>query len=213
MNDKNPAPAKKPATPRKRPPAKRPVGTPSRQTPERMARVLASIALGIPVTVASSTNGVPYSTFKDWVRAGEREIERLRVKRPEVEVELIEHAEANGMGDAYTATAKLWTTRPRWTPDLTTYHRAVFVVLIQHARDRAEASALSTIRRAAKDDWKAAAWFLERTRSATYGRTDRHQVEGVPGGAPIQLQAVPSTDAVMERARALLDERRALEAS
>lgn len=207
-------PAKKPATPRTRvTTTPRPVGRPNRQTPERMSRILNAIALGIPVTVASSTSGVPYSTHKTWIRNGEQEVERLRVKHPDVEVEVIEWCETRGLGDSYPATAPLWTAAPpRWA-NRDTWHAAVFVVLVQHARDRAEASALSTIRRAAKDDWKAAAWFLERTRSKDYGRTDRMQHEGVPGGAPIAVTAVPPPEAVLDRVRALAEERKQIAAA
>lgn len=203
------APAKKP-TPARTP---RKTGQPSKLNPERLARVLNAVALGIPITAATSTSGVPYPTWKRWHREGEQEVERTRIRRPDIEVDLIEWAETHGLADTYTTTAKFWTTIPRWAPDRDRWLYLILPILTQHARDRAEASALRTIRAAAKDDWKAAAWFLERTRSSQYGRTDRHQVEGVPGGAPITLAAVPAPQEVADRVKQLVEERRALAAA
>lgn len=212
MTEKRPTPK---ATPRKAPTRKAPArktGQPSKLNPDRLSRVLNALALGIPVTVATSTSGVPYPTWKRWYREGEQELERLRIRRPEIEVDLIEWCETHGLGDTYATTAKFWTTIPRYA-DRDRWLHVILPILAQHAKDRAESSALRTIRAAAKDDWKAAAWFLERTRSAQYGRTDRHQLEGVPGGAPIQLTAVPDPEAVAARVRQLVEERRALAAA
>lgn len=53
-----------------------------------------------------------------------------------------------------------------------------FVQSLKKAQGNAVVWHLTNIRRAATDDWKASAWYLERTRPDEYGRRDRHQIEG-----------------------------------
>ena len=45
------------------------------------------------------------------------------------------------------------------------------------ARARAKADALAAIRLGMRDDWRAAAWFLERSFPAEYGRRDHVEIE------------------------------------
>ena len=46
---------------------------------------------------------------------------------------------------------------------------------------------------AAKSDWRAAAWRLERRLPAVYGRRERHEIANAEG-EPFRVTAVPSFD-------------------
>lgn len=56
---------------------------------------------------------------------------------------------------------------------------------VEEAKAAAEVGALLQIRAAAADDWKAAAWFLERTRPDRYSRRVEH---AGPGGGPVHVR-------------------------
>jgi transposase len=63
-----------------------------------------------------------------------------------------------------------------------------FVEQVQRAEDEAEQLLLLAIQAQAPQDWKAAAWILERRRPNHWGRTQRHELTGADGG-PVQLAA------------------------
>ena len=53
---------------------------------------------------------------------------------------------------------------------------------VEKARDEATARNVAVIQKAAHNgDWKAAAWYLERTRQKTYGRAERVEMTGADG--------------------------------
>ena len=54
---------------------------------------------------------------------------------------------------------------------------------VRKARGLSEMRAVERIRKAGEQDWKAAAWFLERTATARWGRVDRTEITGADGGA------------------------------
>ena len=62
--------------------------------------------------------------------------------------------------------------------------RRQFSQAVTRARADARVGAIATIRRAMPDDWKAAAFYLERTDPQSWGRSTRHEHSG-PAGAPI----------------------------
>lgn len=61
---------------------------------------------------------------------------------------------------------------------------ADFIAAVERARADAEIAALTIIQAAARTDWKAAAWYLERTRKSKYAR---------PGGVEVAVN-VPAPD-------------------
>lgn len=63
-----------------------------------------------------------------------------------------------------------------------------FVEQVQRAEDEAEQILLATIQAQAPQDWKAAAWILERRRPQQWARTQRTELSGPEGGA-IRMQA------------------------
>jgi len=80
-------------------------------------------------------------------------------------------------------------------------YEQLFVVLaleVEKARSFAEIKAVEVIRNAMPSQWQAAAWYLERTNNAQWGRTVRAEVTGDNGG-PIQVDV----DSVMRKVEAL----------
>lgn len=183
---------------------------PSAQTPARMAKVLQNLALGNLVKTAAEAAGIPLPTYKYWMQEGNNYLTLLRTQDPDIEVRIADWAENRPL-DTYAANSALWTDpAPDFIPDDTKpyWHRLLLPVLVQHARARAEADHVRVIRAAAANDWKASAWWLERSRPESFGRRLQH--EGAPGGLPIQVQAVPSSEEVALRVAALAEERRRL---
>jgi len=58
-----------------------------------------------------------------------------------------------------------------------------FALEIEKSRGIAEIKAVEVIRAAMTTQWQAAAWYLERTNNADWGRTVRTEVSGPDGGA------------------------------
>ena len=61
-----------------------------------------------------------------------------------------------------------------------------FAEAFEAARATAEARMVTTIQVSAKKDWRAAAWYLERSQPARWGR--RIMVEGAPDGEPVRVE-------------------------
>ena len=53
-----------------------------------------------------------------------------------------------------------------------------FSEAVENARAEAEVSAVATVRAASRDQWQAAAWWLERSQPGRWGRKDRVEHEG-----------------------------------
>lgn len=73
---------------------------------------------------------------------------------------------------------------------------------MRKARGLSEMRAVEKIRKAGEQDWKAAAWFLERTATARWGKVDRHELTGAEGGAiEVSAESVSrKLEALMARA-------------
>lgn len=72
-----------------------------------------------------------------------------------------------------------------------------FSLAIEKAQAEAEARDVTLIATAAREQWQAAAWRLERKFPDRWGRRERQTLEHVgPGGGPVQVEAVG--DAVVE---------------
>jgi hypothetical protein len=127
----------------------------------------------------------------------QRIVEEVRAGRPKTI--------AFRLAGAYPDTVWDWVRLGRQRPD--DYpHYVQLGEDIDQAKAEAEAEALDRIKAAAQSDpkhWTAAAWYLERTNPAEFGRRERVEVEA---SAPlIQLnQVVLSDPEVRDQARALL---------
>lgn len=75
---------------------------------------------------------------------------------------------------------------------------------VEQARAQAEVRSLALIQRAANDGtWQAAAWYLERSFPARWGRKQQHEVTG-PEGTPVQVETHVSTGDLEEKVSTIL---------
>lgn len=65
----------------------------------------------------------------------------------------------------------------------------LFFDAVRQAQAKSEARLVNIVEMAAKRDWKAAAWRLERKFPNRYGRQTKHEVSG-KGGAPVQSAVI-----------------------
>lgn len=184
----------------------KPQGGPPTDYSPRMAKILQNLALGNYLKASAMAAGVPLSTVNFWRQEGEIEIERMRLHTEDVELRIMEWADSH---DLTLYVGSLWTEpMPEWATSKAPHiwHRSVFAVLLQHARGRSEASLVKNIKSAAANDWKAAAFILARTNPADWAEQKTITQQG-PGGGPIQIQAVPSSDQLTEKLSELLAQR------
>lgn len=143
---------KKPA-PKKKAPVKRvlKVGKPTLLNDELQEKIVELIKLGNYAEDAAGAVGIGRTTFFLWMARGRAESERLK---------LMPDAEPNELETPYVT----------------------FMNAVEKARDEATARNVAVIQKAAHSgDWKAAAWYLERTRQKTYGRAERVEMTGADG--------------------------------
>lgn len=145
---------KKPA---KKAPAKPPVkrvlkvGKPTLLNDELQEKIVELIKLGNYAEDAAGAVGIGRTTFFLWMARGRAESERLKLM-PDAEPLELETPYVN------------------------------FMNAVEKARDEATARNVAVIQKAAHNgDWKAAAWYLERTRQKTYGRAERVEMTGADG--------------------------------
>lgn len=144
---------------------------------EELVKVLAE---GNYISTACQYVGIGESTFYEWRERGQREIERVNAQGLEGEAAAREAC----LGNPEVALAGC---PESFNPDEWAF--VVFKFQMERASARAEVNTLTLIRTAADTSWRAAAWFLERTRPERYGSRQSVKVGGSPG-APVELQAV-----------------------
>lgn len=64
---------------------------------------------------------------------------------------------------------------------------------VEAAKAEAVVRNVTIIQRAARTDWRAAGWYLERTQREEFGKVTRQEVSG-PDGGPIEIQGDPRQD-------------------
>jgi hypothetical protein len=124
--------------------------------------------------------GIGESTFYEWRERGQREVERLDMQGLDGEA----MAQEACCGDTVEALDRC--PEPF---DSDEWAFVVFKYQAERARARAEVSTLKLISKAADTSWRAAAWFLERTRPERYGLRQSVNLAGSPG-APVEVRTV-----------------------
>ena len=80
-----------------------------------------------------------------------------------------------------------------------------FLEAVTRAESQAEIYAVATLRTAMSEDWRAAAWFMERRRPSDWGRSERHEIKH-SGSVQTEVPELPETAERMEEvARVLRD--------
>lgn len=132
----------------------RPVGRRVKLTEARQQKIVQAIALGTPLVTAFQYAGISHETGYEWLRKGEHPakapiyaafLEAVTQARAQDEMRRIGRIEQAGRGGAVIARKTI------------------------HRKD----GTVETEERTAPPDWQADAWFLERSRSQTWGRQDR----------------------------------------
>lgn len=153
---------------------------PRRLSPSILAELVQVLADGNYISTACQYVGIGESTFYEWRERDQREIERLDLQGMDSEAKALEAC----CGDTFEALDRC----PE-TFDPGEWAFVVFKYQTERARSRAEVSSLKQIRDAGDTSWRAAAWFLERTKPERYGPRQNVNLAGSPG-SPVEIQTV-----------------------
>lgn len=158
-------------------------GPRSSLTLERIEKLSDLLSGGNYIGTAARYAGISESTFHSWRLRGEAELDRLESSGADL---------ADVLGDELTAKA-LWyskTAGPEW-PYL------VFAVVMARSRAAAEVRMIHSIQTAAaQGDWRAAAFFLERSFPQRWG--NRHQI-ALETPEPLAAQSIITVDELCDK--------------
>lgn len=181
-------------------------------TLSRLTNIMNLLAAGNYVTTAAKFAGIGEVSFYKWRTRGEKEIDRI-ASLPGVDVDdIFESFEGDSdMTDKdsnpvpKSSALYMWHHRPEEFDDEVEWPYVVFTFQAEKARAQAEVRILHHIHTAAgKGNWQAGAWWLERTFPDRYGRTDRIQHSGTPGGDPIKHETTITVGMVDQALGAIL---------
>lgn len=149
---------------------------------------------------AAPACGIHFTTAYDWLNRGDAKISEAKLTRPMIEAELADWLLV--FPDNFDDTNPMWDA-PAPTPfeNDDEWHYVLFAVGMRKAQAQAVADAITDIREAGKKDWKARAWWLERTHPDMFGRQQTIQHSG-PQGGPLEITAVDPA-ALADRLREL----------
>lgn len=163
-------------------------GPRSSLTLERIEQLSDLISGGNFIGTAARFAGISEATFHRWRVRGETEIDRLESNGVDL---------AAALGEDLTARVLWW--RPAAGGDEWPY--VVFAVVMDRSRAAGEVRAVHSIQTAASQgDWRAAAFFLERSYPARWGNRQRIAVETPE---PLALQSVITVSELNEKLKAL----------
>lgn len=156
----------------------------------RVEQLVTIISAGNYVTAACGFAAISESTFHSWRARGEIELDRVASIEGVDLPAILETAFSDP--DALTA-AHMWDHKPaRFTAREWPF--VVFHLQMQRARAAAEMRIVQVIHKAAMaGDWRAGAWWLERTMPDRYGARDRLALEGSDGG-PVKVETVVTVE-------------------
>lgn len=138
------------------------IGRPTALTPEVRRTVVQAIRGGVYAHVAAQHAGIAPSTYYGWMARGRAERDRL--------LAMIEEGEDRP--------APLDSERP-------------FLEFLEAvSRADAEAEIVATLKVRQADDWRAAAWYLERRHPDRYGRRSQVEIGGIEGAPPVPVEIV-----------------------
>ena len=153
---------------------------PRRLSPTILSDLVQVLADGNYIATACQYVGIGESTFYEWRARGQSEVERLAMQGLDGESMAYEACS----GDAVEALDRC---PEPFDPDEWPF--VVFSYQTERARARAEVDTLRLISKAADNSWRAAAWFLERTKPERYGLRQGVNLAGSPG-APVEIRTV-----------------------
>lgn len=146
-------------------PRTNPGGRPTKLTPETYTRIIGYIQTGAYVETAAAAAGIHKDTLYGWLRTG---------ADTETTVDPPENID----------TLKTWADKDRRDNRIYKW----FSVAVETAQAEADLKDLDYITVAARDNWQAAAWKLERRNPDQYGRRTRLEHTGADG-EPIKIES------------------------
>jgi len=158
-------------------------GRPRKLTEEKLEEVVAKVLEGNFVATAARACGISEGGFHHWMKLG-REV-YARLENYEINRQPLVESEVIYMD---------------------------FAVGVETARAMAETDMVNKVTTSAIEDWRAAAWWLERVHAGRFARQQRLEttVKGDPDN-PIQVE-VSAKDTLVERLTAIAERRTAGEA-
>ncbi|WIC89122.1 terminase small subunit [Arthrobacter phage Ottawa] len=185
-------------------------GANTKLTLTRLKNIITVLVAGNYVGTACEFAGIGRTSFDDWRRRGEREMDRVNGLEDHDADEILEAfegkdpAQVNAQGQPMDKASPeyMWANRPE-VFDEHEWPYVVFQAQVLRARASAEVRALHQINSAMGSNWQAAAWFLERTQPERYGRQHlRVSHEGSTPGSPVAT--VVTVETVEEKLKGLL---------
>lgn len=181
-------------------------GVKTKLTLTRLKNIVTVLQAGNYVGTACEFAGVGRSTFDDWRRRGETEMDRVNAMRGHDADQLMEQFDGkdprqpNGKGEPSDKASPeyMWANKPK-PFKVEEWPYVVFQASVLKARAAAEVRALHQINTAMGTSWQAAAWWLERTKPDQWGRQQRINLEGSEHGEPIKVVTTEDLEAKMAR--------------
>lgn len=184
-------------------------GALTKLTLTRLKNIITVLIAGNYVGTACEFAGIGRTSFDDWRRRGEREMDRVNGLEG-VDADILMEAfegkdpsQPNAQGQPMDKASPeyMWANKPEPFDEFE-WPYVVFQAQVLRARASAEVRALHQINSAMGSNWQAAAWFLERTQPERYGRQHlRLSHEGATPGSPVEIVTV---DSVEEKLKGLL---------
>lgn len=169
-----------------------------------MAALLRGVRDGNYFRHAAEATGIHFTTAYDWVTKGDNAITAARTERPEIDAEIADWLLVFPTA-YYKPTNDLWSAPPPapWNSvdREEEWQFVLFATLMRRAKAEAVTQAVTQIRRAGRDQWQAAAWYLERTNHAEFGRKTSLEHSG-PDGGPVTIEAA-TPEELAERIKTL----------
>lgn len=155
------------------------MGRPSKLNPDLQGRIVNALRAGAYLDEAARSCGLAPSTFHAWRARGNAELDQLashegRVTRAEQKRRALEQPFVD------------------------------FVLAVDEALAAAEIHAVAIVRGAMKDDWRSAAWYLERRHPDRWRRRTTHEVEQGDPDKPLAVEVEVGEKVVTDAAHAFL---------
>lgn len=171
----------------------------SKLEPDVVDKILRGLRAGASIEAVAAWAGIAPATYHRWAARGKAEHDRLEqltaghYQREDLEQLTVPELRDLALDYAVPGRSKLRKAElvdavltasgaPQPDPDEIDYLE--FYRRQREVRHAVEVELTGRIVRAASTDWRAAAWFLERSRPDRYGRTTRTELSG-PGGGPV----------------------------
>lgn len=136
---------------------------------------------------AAPAVGVHFTTAYDWQNRGDALIAEAKQTRPHIEAELADWL--LNFEDNFADDNAMWDSPPPMPFLEEDWPYVLFAIGMRKAKAQATVDALTGIIDAGKKDWKAYAWYLERTAPDEFGRKQSIQHSG-PDGGPMEIATV-----------------------